>query len=166
MPSFDASQGLPMASFEETVEVAVNVSEAFLLFSDFERFPLFMEGVDRVIRTGEDSLLWRATVRGRSEEWLARVTELAPSQRISWESVTGAKNNGTVSFESVADTLTRVHLRIEYDPEGLVENVGSVLGIVNARMRGDLDRFKRLAEAGGAVHGSNVGGPPLSRSIL
>ncbi len=166
MSSFDASKGLPMASFEESVEVNVNVSEAYLLFSDFERFPLFMQGVDRVVKTGDDTLLWQATVRGRTEEWLARITELAPSKRISWESVSGARNTGSVSFERVADTVTRVHLRIEYEPDGLIENVGSVMGIVNSRMREDLSRFKRLAEAGGAVHGSNASGPPLHRSIL
>ena len=166
MSSYDSGDNLPTASFEESIEVAVNVSEAYLLFSDFERFPLFMEGVDRVVRTSDDTLLWHATVRGHPEEWLARITEMAPSKRISWESVSGAKNNGSVSFERVDDTLTRVHLRIEYTPAGLVENVGSALGIVNARMRGDLARFKRLAESGGAVHGSKVGGPPLHRTIL
>lgn len=165
MSSFDASKGLPPASFEESVEVNVNVSEAYLLFSDFERFPLFMEGVDRVVKTGDDTILWQATVRGHPEEWLARITEMAPSKRISWESVSGAKNNGSVSFERVGDTTTRVHMRIEYTPDGLVENVGSVLGIVNARMRGDLARYKRLAEAGGAVHGSTVSGTPLHRTI-
>ncbi|HET8986528.1 MAG TPA: SRPBCC family protein [Trueperaceae bacterium] len=166
MSSFDASKGLPMASFEESIEVNVNVSEAYLLFSDFERFPLFMQGVDRVVRTGDDTLMWHATVRGRTEEWLARITELAPSKRISWESVSGARNTGSVSFERVADTVTRVHLRIEYEPDGLIENVGTVMGIVNSRMREDLQRFKRLAEAGAAVHGANASGPPLHRSIL
>lgn len=166
MSSFDASKGLPMASFEESVEVDVNVSEAYLLFSDFERFPLFMKGVDHVVRTGDDTLLWQATVQGRKEEWLARITEMAPSKRISWESVSGARNNGSVSFEPVADTVTRVHLRIEYEPHGLVENVGSVMGVVNSRMREDLQRFKRLAEAGGAVHGSNAPRYPLHRTLL
>ena len=165
MPKFEASEGLPPASFEESVEINVNVSEAYLLFSDFERFPEFMEGVERVVKTGDDTMLWRATVQGRPEEWLARITEMAPSKRISWESVSGAKNNGTVSFERVSDTVSRVHMRIEYTPAGLVENVGSVLGIVNARMRGDLARFKRLAEAGGAVTGSTRNGPQMHRTI-
>jgi len=166
MPSYDASKGLPMASFEESVEVAVNVSEAYLLFSDFERFPLFMDAVESVERTADDTLLWRATVNGKTEEWRARITELSPSHRISWESVSGAKNKGTVSFEDVSDTRTRVHLRIEYDPTGLIENLGSVMGMVNERMREDLERFKHLAEAGGAVTGSSSATPSSRRSIL
>jgi|SRR5690606_2833375 len=165
MPKFEPREGLPPASFEETVEVNVNISEAYLLFSDFERFPEFMEGVDRVVKTGEDTILWHATVQGRSEEWVARITELAPSKRISWESVSGARNNGTVSFERVSETVTRVHMRIEYTPDGVVENVGSLLGIVNARMRADLARFKRLAEAGGAVGEAKSNGMSLHRNI-
>lgn len=166
MSSYDTGNRLPMASFEESVEVAVNVSEAYLLFSEFERFPLFMAAVESVEQRADDTLLWRATVNGKTEEWCARITELSPSHRISWESVSGARNNGTVSFERVADTRTRVHLRIEYDPTGLVENLGSLMGVVNERMREDLARFKRLAEAGGAVTGSATPMPVSRRSIL
>lgn len=33
-----------MASFERSIDVNVPVAEAYLLFSDFESFPNFMEG--------------------------------------------------------------------------------------------------------------------------
>ncbi len=140
-----------MASFDHSVDVDVHISEAFMLFSDFERFPDFMEGVEEVRRTGDDTLRWRAEIVGIEEEWDAKVTTLSPNERIAWKSVSGAKNEGDVTFEKLNERQTRVHLRIEYEPEGFVENVGTALGFVNARMRGDLERFKRAVEDGAAV---------------
>lgn len=140
-----------MASFDHSVDVDVHISEAFMLFSDFERFPTFMDGVEEVRRSGDDTLHWRAQIAGREEEWDAKVTDLSPNEKIAWKSVSGARNEGTVTFEKLTEGTTRVHLNIEYEPEGFVENVGTALGFVNARMAGDLDRFKKAVEAGAAV---------------
>lgn len=141
-----------MASFDKSIDVDVHISEAYMLFSDFERFPGFMEGVDEVRRTGDDTLHWRATVGGREMEWDAKITELSPSDRIAWTSTTGARNAGEVTFDKLDEEHTRVHLHVEYDPEGFVENVGAALGIVNGRMERDLERFKEAVESGAAVH--------------
>jgi uncharacterized membrane protein len=140
-----------MASFDSTIDVNVHISEAYLLFSDFERFPAFMEGVESVERIGQEELRWRANIAGREEEWTARITEQAPSQKIAWESTSGARNAGTATFDKIDANRTRVHLHIEYEPEGFVENLGTLLGIVNGRMSADLERFKNLVEEGGAA---------------
>jgi hypothetical protein len=57
---------------------------------------------------------------------------------------------------------TRVNLSLEYEPEGLMENVGDKLNIVENRAEGDLVRFKEFIESEpsetGAWRGSiNVG---------
>lgn len=135
-----------MASFSESIEVKVPVHEAFVLFSDFERFPGFMEGVEEVRRTGLDTLHWKAEIGGVTKEWDARVTEELVDQRIAWVSTSGAKNDGVVTFDKVDETTSRVNLNIEYEPDGVIENIGTWLGVVNGRIRGDLQRFKDLAE--------------------
>lgn len=137
-----------MASFDKSIDVDVPVAEAYMMFSDFESFPSFMEGVENVERLEGDRLRWHATVGGREEEWTAQITEQAPSNAISWASTSGARNEGRVTFEKLNDAKTRVHMHIEYEPEGVVENVGSMLGVVNGRMAGDLKRFKELVEEG------------------
>jgi hypothetical protein len=38
-------------------------------------------------------------------------------------------------------------LQLEYDPEGFVENLGDLVGMVSARVRGDLNRFKEFIES-------------------
>src|SRR5690606_4095162 len=151
-----------MASFEESVEVDVPVTEADGLFRQFEQFPTFMEGVEEVRREGADRLYWRANIAGREEEWEARVTAEEPETRIAWESMSGARNAGVVTFEKIDETSTRVNLHIEYEPEGLIENFGTVFGVVNGRMRGDLQRFKEAAEAGAYRSGWH---DPVDRSV-
>lgn len=142
-----------MASFDKSIDVDVPVAEAYMLFSDFERFPAFMEGIESVERVGPEKLHWKAEIGGREEEWDAKITEQMPSTKIAWESTSGARNIGTVTFDKLDQDTTRVNLHIEYDPQGFVENVGAMLGIVNGRMAGDLRRFKELVEEGGAARG-------------
>jgi hypothetical protein len=46
-----------------------------------------------------------------------------------------------------------VTLRMEYKPEGVVEKVGSALGLVEGRVKGDLERFKKFIESRGVATG-------------
>ncbi|HZW27371.1 MAG TPA: SRPBCC family protein [Trueperaceae bacterium] len=151
-----------MAAFDESIDVHVPVREAYTLFRQFERFPAFMEGVEEVRREGADRLYWRANIAGRDEEWEARVVADEPDTRIAWESLVGARNAGEVRFDKVDENTTRIHLHVEYEPEGFVENVGTALGLVNGRTRGDLQRFKEMAEGGAVTSGWH---DPADRSV-
>lgn len=69
-----------------------------------------------------------------------------PDRQISWRSIDGAPNSGTVTFESLGPDKTRVTLRMEWQPEGAVEKTGGVLGMDSARVEGDLKRFRDFIE--------------------
>lgn len=150
-----------MASFVKSIDVNVPLDEAYNQFSDFESFPSFMEGVESVQRLDEQRLHWRASIAGRDEEWTARIIEQTHNASVAWESVSGTKNLGRVSFERLDDQATRVHMYIEYEPEGLVENIGTMLGVVNARIGADLERFKALVED--RSQASRVADPSLDK---
>jgi hypothetical protein len=45
-------------------------------------------------------------------------------------------------------------LQLEYDPEGIVENVGDAAGVVSARVKGNLQRFKEFIESRGHETGA------------
>ena len=62
---------------------------------------------------------------------------------------TGARNAGVVTFHRLGDSKTRVMLQLDYDPQGVVENVGDALGFVSRRVKGDLERFKTFIESRG-----------------
>lgn len=136
-----------MASHTHSIDVNVPVRTAYNQWTQFEEFPHFMEGVKEVRQITDTTLHWRAEIAGKEEEWDAVISEQIPDQRIAWTSITGAKNAGVVTFHYIDPNTTRVTLQIDYDPQGLVENVGDALGMVKARIGGDLERFKKFIES-------------------
>ena len=130
------------------------VSTAYNQWTQFEEFPRFMEGVEAVRQLDDQRLHWRATIGGKVEEWEAVITEQHPDERIAWKNTTGATNAGVVTFHRLADNKTRVMLQMEYDPQGVVENLGDLLGVVSRRVANDLERFKEFIEARGQETGA------------
>ena len=96
-----------MAVVEKSIEIDVPVSTAYNQWTQFEEFPHFMEGVERVRQLAPDRLHWVADVGGRVKEWDARIVDQTPDARIAWRSEDGAANDGVVTFHS-AGSGTRV----------------------------------------------------------
>ena len=141
--------GTALVTLEEELEVGVPVSTAYNQWTQFEDFPLFMEGVDHVQQLDDTRLRWAASIGGRRAEWEAKILEQVPDTRIAWESLDGRETRGTVSFDKAGDERTRIRLVMTYRPEGPLEKVGSVAGLDRRRIRGDLERFKELLELRG-----------------
>ncbi len=150
-----------MASqIQESIDVDVPVETAYNQWTQFEEFPRFMEGVQEVRQLDDRRLAWHANVGGKDKEWEAEIVEQIPDTRIAWRSRSGAENAGAVTFHRLAPDKTRVMLQIDYDPEGIVENVGDALGVVKSRVSGDLDRFKHFIESRGRESGAWRGEVP------
>lgn len=143
-----------MDSIEKSITVDVPVRTAYNQWTQFESFPAFMEGVEEVRQITDKKLHWRAEIAGKTEEWDAEIVEQTPDRRVSWRSTSGAHNAGTVSFQPMGANQTQVTLRMEYKPEGMVEKVGSALGLVEGRVKGDLERFKKFIESRGMETGA------------
>jgi uncharacterized membrane protein len=143
-----------MASIEQSIVVEVPVRTAYNQWTQFEEFPKFMEGVEVVRQLDDRRLHWRANVGGKVKEWDAEITEQRPDDRIAWTSRSGAHNAGVVTFHRLADDRSKVMLQLDYDPEGALENVGDAVGVVSARVKGDLQRFKEFIETRGRATGA------------
>jgi uncharacterized membrane protein len=143
-----------MANAMKYVDVNVPVRTAYNQWTQFEDFPHFMEGVKSVKQLDDKRLHWHAEIAGKDEQWDAIITEQIPDERVAWTSTTGAKNAGVVTFHHLDENLTRVTLQLDYEPEGVVENVGSALGFVDRRVQGDLERFKKFIESRGQETGA------------
>jgi uncharacterized membrane protein len=141
-------------TIDESIEVDVPVSTAYNQWTQFEDFPLFMEGVDDVRQLGDTRLHWVATVGGKTHEWDAKILEQHPDRQISWISEDGTKTRGTVTFEPRGDNKTLIRLSMSYLAEGPVELIGSTAGLDARRVRGDLERFKELIENRGTESGA------------
>jgi hypothetical protein len=156
---------------ERSIQVDVPVSTAYNQWTQFEDFPHFMGGVKEVRQLDDRRLHWVAEIAGVRREWEASILEQVPDQKIAWAATAGATNAGAVRFEPSGPGSTLVFLALEYEPEGVVEQVGDKLGIVERQVTSDLERFKQLIEdqgyASGAWRGSvnegvGVGTPGVS----
>jgi uncharacterized membrane protein len=153
-----------MSRFEHVVTVDAPIREVYDQWTQFEEFPRFMEGVESVVQLDDRTLDWTAEIGGQRRRWTAEITDQTPETRVAWKSTSGADNAGAVLFEPVDDDRTRITLRIDVEPEGLVESAGDALGFVERRTKGDLERFKEFIEnrdrATGAwrgeIHGAEV----------
>ena len=142
-----------MAEVTKTIDVNVPVRTAYNQWTQFEMFPEFMEGIEEVRQIDDTHLHWKANIGGRTEEWNAEIDEQTPDQRIAWHSTSGAENAGVVTFHYVDDQTTRVALQMRYEPQGIVENVGDMVGVFSRRVEGDLERFKKFIEERGVETG-------------
>jgi uncharacterized membrane protein len=143
-----------MSSIQKSIDVDVPVRTAYNQWTQFEEFPEFMEDVESITQLDDRRLHWCATVGGKRLEWDAEITEQIPDKRIAWRSTSGAKNAGVVTFHRLSDQSARVALQLDYDPEGIVENVGDWLGTMSRRTEQDLERFKEFIESRGAESGA------------
>jgi uncharacterized membrane protein len=148
-----SANGNAISTIDESIEVGVPVSTAYNQWTQFEEFPLFMEGVDDVRQQDDTRLHWVATIGGHTAEWDAKILEQHPDTQISWISEDGKKTRGTVSFETVGESKTLIRLSMSYQAEGPIEQLGSAAGLDAQRVRGDLKRFKDLIESRGTESG-------------
>jgi uncharacterized membrane protein len=135
-----------MSTIEKSIVVDAPVADVYAQWTQFESFPMFMEGIDRVVQLDDRTLEWTATVAGREKRWTARITDQTPGVGIGWRSLEGAQNDGTVLFTSVGEGATEIRLVVEADPDGIIEEVGDRLGFLDRRIGGDLERFKTFIE--------------------
>jgi uncharacterized membrane protein len=139
---------------EQSIEVKVPVSTAYNQWTQFEEFPRFMEGVEKIIQQDDKRLHWVVEIGGQTREWDATITEQTPDQRIAWRADGDVKNAGVVTFHRIDDNTTRIMLQVEYEPEGLAEKAADLIGIVKGRVKGDLARFKEFIESRGSETGA------------
>jgi carbon monoxide dehydrogenase subunit G len=139
---------------EKSIQVDVPVTTAYNQWTQFEDFPHFMGGVKEVRQLDDQRLHWVAEIAGVRREWEAAVLEQVPDQKVAWAATGGATNAGAVRFEPAGATSTIVHLELEYEPEGVVEQIGDKLGIVGRQVTSDLERFKKLIEDQGYASGA------------
>ena len=160
---------------EESIQVDVPLTTAYNQWTQFEDFPHFMGGVREVRQLDDRRLHWVAEIAGVRREWQATILEQIPDQKVAWAAVGGATNAGAVRFVPAGPTSTTVFLTLEYEPEGVVEQVGDKLGIVGRQVKSDLQRFKALIEdegyesgawRGSIEHGVGAGTPGVEDAAL
>jgi uncharacterized membrane protein len=143
-----------MSTITETVDVDVPVTTAYNQWTQFESFPKFMDGVEEIRQLDATHTHWVMKYGGVSREFDATITEQHPDERIAWHSDSGPDHAGVITFHRLGDTRTRVTAQMEIDPEGFAENIADRLGLLDRRVKGDMQRFKRFIEHEGRETGA------------
>ena len=144
-----------MVQIIETIDVDVPVGTAYNQWTQFESFPKFLDEVESITQTDETHTHWTVKVGGATREFDAEITEQHPDERVAWNSVGGeTEHAGVVTFHRLAAAETRVTVQIDWEPEGLVEKLGSLVGVGSHAVKKDLKNFKEFIETAGAETGS------------
>jgi uncharacterized membrane protein len=128
-----------MSSVELHIDVEVPLTTAYDEWTQFERLPRFMEGVEEVRQLDETHLHWRAAYDGVAAEWACEIVEQRPDERIAWRSTSGLTHGGVVTFHRLDEALTRVMIMAEVADDAAL--------IVEDRVRQALAGFKAMMES-------------------
>ncbi|MBP2406910.1 SRPBCC family protein [Streptomyces syringium] len=143
-----------MSQIEESVEVAVPVTTAYNQWTQFEDFPRFMKGVERIEQRTPTRTHWVTKIDGVTREFDAEITAQIPDERVAWTTVSGeVRQAGVVTFHRLDTARTKVMLQFDHAPDGFVDTVGDKLGFVRRQAKDDLERFKTFIESRGIESG-------------
>ncbi|MFE6746483.1 SRPBCC family protein [Kitasatospora purpeofusca] len=143
-----------MSMVQEQIDVDVPLSTAYNQWTQFEDFPRFMEGVERVTQLDDRHNHWTTKVAGVTREFDTEIVDQLADRKIAWRTTGGeVQQMGVVTFERLDDRRTTVRLAIDFEPDGVAERAADAMGMVDRRVKGDLKRFKSFIEDHGVEEG-------------
>jgi uncharacterized membrane protein len=149
-----------VSNIQQSIDVDVPIGPVYNQWTQFEEFPEFMEGVEQVRQIDDSTTEWTAEVAGHKRTFKADIVEQSPEERVAWKSTEGAPHAGVVTFHKLADDETRVTVQLDWQPDGIVEKAGAVVGVDDHQVSSDLDRFKSFIEGRGQETGAWRGEVP------
>jgi uncharacterized membrane protein len=143
-----------MQEIRKHIDVRVPLTAAYNQWTQFESFPEFMDSVLQARQLDDRRVSLTVDVAGAQRSWEAEIVEQLPDERISWRSVSGTPNEGSVSFEPMNGHGTRIEVRIRWAPSGWLEQVAALLRLPADRLEGELERFREFIELRGVETGA------------
>ncbi|HZS04204.1 MAG TPA: SRPBCC family protein [Blastocatellia bacterium] len=149
-----AGGGRRAIDIHKTININAPVERVFEFWTNYENFPHFMTNVREVREIGNGRSHWVVSgPAGVPVEWDAVITEYIPGKLIAWKSERNSiiRNAGLVRFEPQNDHLTRLTVRMSYNPPaGVVGHaVATAFGAdPKHEMDADLARMKTMIETG------------------
>lgn len=139
-----------MGTAEKTLIVDAPVGDVYQRWTQFDRFPEFMENIKSVTKTADERKShWVVNgPLGTNIEFDADTTTLEENKRIAWNSRDSGDitTSGQVTFTELGTGQTQVHVILKYDPPaGFVgEIVARLFSNPQAQLDEDMARFSKL----------------------
>lgn len=135
------------------IEVDAPIRAVYDQWTQFEEFPEFMGTVQTVTQVTDDVTHWTVSIAGIEREFDAVIVDQVPDDHVEWASTEARVHTGRVDFAPLGADRTRVALRMEWEPETLLEKAGAGLNLDEGAARMDLQRFKTFIEDRGRATG-------------
>ena len=150
-----------MTTVTKSIDVDVPITTAYNQWTQFESFPKFLDEVESITQLDDTHTHWKVRVGGVKREFDAEITEQHPDERVAWTSTGGDTDHaGVVTFHKLTDDSSRVTVQLDWAPEGVLETVGSLVGLGSHAVKKDLQNFKEFIEAWGTETGAWRGDIP------
>ena len=122
-----------MSQMNQTITINVPLQTAYNQWTQFESFPQFMSGVERVEQVSDTKTHWVAKIMGVTREFDAEIIEQHPDEWISWKTEGGLVHTGDVIFKEGADSTTLVAVQ-----DSTVPAVGAVMVVGSQPVVGEM----------------------------
>jgi uncharacterized membrane protein len=137
-----------------SIDVAAPIETVYNQWTQFEDFKTFMHRVESVDQEEDARVVWHENVWGRRRHWTTEIKEQVPNQKIKWEIEGGGRGTGVITFHKLGPRLTRIEVVFDWQPQGIVEKLGSGLRFHKRAAKADLYRFKAFVETRGEETGA------------
>ncbi len=128
-----------MERIERTVQVDCPIRTVYNQWTQFEEFPRFMSGVEEVTQLDDTHVRWRTALQDTTNERDIEITEQIPDARITWRSMSGEHDGGTVQFEPLPGNRTLLRVALHAGKATSSE-------ALEAAIEGTMQDFKRYIE--------------------
>lgn len=135
-----------MSSTDTTIDLDVPVDLAYRKWASLQNLPDLLTVVERIDTDDGEISHWTVRLGPVTREFDARVTEVAPEQRIAWKSITGPEHAGVITFHRIDEHRSRLGVQLEFEPDGIAESVAAALQLVESAIEYDLGAFKSSIE--------------------
>ncbi len=129
------------------VLIEAPVQAVYERWNRVEEFPSFMEGVREIAWLDERRFSLKSEHEGQHFLSICEIALRIPERRMAWRTLEGPESSGVACFQNLGNGRTEMTLKMRYNPETGWQNTE----LVEQRLRGNLERFKGLVEAGRTV---------------
>jgi uncharacterized membrane protein len=128
------------------IDVRAPLRMVYDQWTQFEEFPRFLDDIKEVRQITDARLRWTADLLGKEVAWTAEIYEQEPDYRIAWTTIEGSSHGGSVSFRALDEATTRILVEITHEPQGILEDLGALVGILGAKVGRNLEQFRKFVE--------------------
>ena len=140
---------LPPVDVRETIDINIPVRAVFDEWTEFERYPHFIEGVKEVEVIDHWHMRWKTELNSREMEFDTKMDEQIPDKSLAWTSHTTPAHTVALRFARLSANRTRLTVEIQIAGNGDAMDGLHTAEQVRAHVAKTLRKCKQLLEERG-----------------